>query len=102
MLERHPLGKTVAHTLTSADLIRHVQARRTAGAGPATVINDQIWIWVVLRAAKSVRELPVKPDIVQQARTACGELRLIGKPRRRTRRPTPDELERLREHFHGA
>jgi integrase len=98
-LERHPLGKTIAHTLTAADLIRHVQSRRAEGAGPATVINDLIWIGVVLRAAKSVRELPVKPEIVQQARTACGELRLIGKPRRRTRRPTAEELTRLREHF---
>lgn len=100
-LERHPLGKTIAHTLTAADLIRHVQSRRAEGAGPATVINDLIWIGVVLRAAKSVRELSVNPEIVQQARTACAELRLIGKPRKRTRRPTADELARLREHFKG-
>ena len=98
-LERHPLGKTIAHTLTSADLIRHVQLRRAEGAGPATVINDLIWIGVVLRAAKSVRELPVHPEFVLQTRTACGELRLIGKPKRRTRRPTAEELARLREHF---
>jgi hypothetical protein len=100
-LERHALGKTNALTLTSADLIRHVQSRRADGAGPATVINDLIWIGVVLRAAKSVRELPVSPEIVQQARSACGELRPIGKPRKRTRRPTADELVRLREHFKG-
>jgi integrase len=98
-LERHSLGKSVAHTLTSADLIRHVQSRRAEGAGPATVINDLIWIGVVLRAAKSVKELPVNPEIVQQARSACRELRLVGKPKKRTRRPTADELTRLREHF---
>ena len=98
-LERHSLGKTIAHTLTSADLIRHVQSRRAEGAGPATVINDLIWIGVVLRAAKSVKELPVNPEIVQQARSACRELRLVGKPKKRTRRPTADELKRLREHF---
>ncbi len=51
-LERHPIGKTVAHTLTTADLIRHVQSRRAQGAGPATVINDLIWIGVVLRAPR--------------------------------------------------
>jgi integrase len=98
-LERHSLGKLEALTLTSADLIRHVQLRRADGAGPATVLNDLIWIGVVLRAAKSVKELPVRPEIVQQARTACRELRLVGKPRRRTRRPTTEELKRLREHF---
>jgi integrase len=100
-LERHALGKTIAHTLTTADLIRHVESRRAQGAGPATVINDLIWIGVVLRAAKSVRELPVSSEIVKQAQTACSELRLIGKPRKRTRRPTADELARLREHFKG-
>ncbi|HEV7607234.1 MAG TPA: tyrosine-type recombinase/integrase [Steroidobacteraceae bacterium] len=98
-LERHSLGKTIAHTLTSADLIRHVQSRRAEGAGPATVINDLIWVGVVLRAAKSVKELPVAPEIVQQARSACRELRLVGKPKKRTRRPTADELTQLREHF---
>jgi integrase len=98
-LGRHSLGKLEALTLTSADLIRHVQLRRAEGAGPATVLNDLIWIGVVLRAAKSVKELPVRPEIVQQARTACRELRLVGKPRKRTRRPTAEELKRLREHF---
>ncbi len=34
-LERHPLGKTIAHTLTSADLIRHVLSRRAEGGHPA-------------------------------------------------------------------
>jgi integrase len=98
-LERHSLGKIEALTLTSADLIRHVQSRRAKGAGPATVLNDLIWIGVVLRAAKSVKELPVVPEIVQQARSACRELRLVAKPKKRTRRPTADELKRLREHF---
>jgi integrase len=98
-LERHSLSKIEVLTLTSADLIRHVQTRRADGAGPATVLNDLIWIGVVLRAAKSVKELPVVPEIVQQARSACRELRLVAKPKKRTRRPTADELKRLREHF---
>jgi len=78
LLERHALGKCNALTLTSAALIDHVRSRRAKGAGPATVANDLIWMGVVLRAAKSVRELPVRPDIVQEARNACAELRLIG------------------------
>lgn len=100
-LERHPLGQSMAHTLTAADLIRHVQKRRAEGAGPATVVNDLIWIGVVLRAARSVRELPVSPEVVAQAKAACGELRLIGKAKKRSRRPTAEELTRLREHFRG-
>jgi hypothetical protein len=86
-------------TLTSAILIDHVRSRRANGAGPATFINDLVWIGVVLRAAKNVRELPVRPAIAQEASSACRELRLISRPRRRARRPTSDELARLREYF---
>lgn len=98
-LERHALGKLNALELTAAALINHVRARRADGVGPATAMNDLIWIGVVLRAARSVREIPVRPEIAQEARSACGELRLIGKARKRSRRPTADELARLRQHF---
>jgi hypothetical protein len=70
-LERHALGKVEALALTSAVLIDHVRSRRATGAGPATVANDLIWLGVVLRAAKNVKELPVRPEIVQEAREAC-------------------------------
>jgi hypothetical protein len=80
-------------------LVDHVRRRRADGTGPATVANDLTWIGVVLRAAKSVKELPVNPMVVDEARTACHELRLISKSKRRERRPMPDELIRLREHF---
>src|SRR6185437_3243458 len=98
-LERHSIGQVNVLELTSGILVKHVQTRRAEGAGPATAINDLVWIGVVLRAAKSVKELPVRPEIVQQARSACRELRLIAKPRQRTRRPTVEELTRLRAFF---
>ena len=98
-LERHALGKLNALTLKVAELLDHVRSRRAKGAGPATVANDLVWLGVVLRAAKNVRELPVRPEIVQEAREACSELRLTGKARKRARRPTADELARLREYF---
>jgi len=98
-LEHHALGKTNALDLTAAALINHVRARRADGAGSATALNDLVWIGVVLRAAKSIKELPVRPEIVHEARGACRELRLVAKPRKRSRRPTPEELARLREHF---
>ncbi len=98
-LENHTISEGNALLLTTAILIDHIRSRRAAGAGPATVANDLTWIGVVLRAAKSIRELPVNPAIAQEARTACRELRLIGKSKRRERRPTPEELSRLYEYF---
>jgi hypothetical protein len=98
-LERHTIEKANALTLTGAVLIDHVRPRRASGTGPSTVGNDPTWIGVVLNAAKSMQELPVKPEVVDEARTACRALRLIGKSRRRERRPTEAEMERLDEHF---
>lgn len=98
-LERHEIGHKDARHLTSADLIEHVQKRREQGAGPATVGNDLTWIGVVLRAAKGVTRLPLCPEIVQEARAACRELRLISKSRRRERRPSTEEIQRLDDYF---
>jgi integrase len=98
-LEKHSIGKADALSLTPAALIDHARLRRANGAGPATVGNDLTWIGVVLRAAKSVKGTHVRPEIVEEARTACRELRLVGKSRRRDRRPTLDELKSLDDYF---
>jgi integrase len=71
----------------------------SVSAERATVGNDLTWIGVVLRAARSVKQLPVHPEIVEEARSACRELRLIAKSRRRDRRPTDEELAKLDAFF---
>lgn len=98
-LQRHAIGKSNALALTPAILIDHIRSRHAHGAGAATVANDLTWIGVVLRAAKSVNGLPVDPKVVEEARTACHELRLIAKARKRDRRPTAEELAKLDEFF---
>jgi hypothetical protein len=81
-LENHPLAAINVRELTTQSLIAHVRDRRASGAGPATVSGDLTWIGVVLRAAKSVLSETVNPDIVDEARRACRELRLIGRSRK--------------------
>jgi len=98
-LERHPIGNSNAFELTTTSLVDHIRSRRSEGAGPATVSNDLTWIGVVFRAAKSVKGLALPSSIVDEARTACRELRLIRKSRRRDRRPTTAELEKLDQLF---
>lgn len=99
LLERHPFTDRNSFKLTAQDLVNHVRERRAKAAGPATVANDLVWLGVVLRAARSVRGLPVNPAVVEEARDACRALRLTGKARRRTRRPTADELQKLDAFF---
>lgn len=67
-LERHPFSNNVALRLNVSQLVNHIKARRADGAGPATVCNDLVWIRVVLRAAKSVKGLPLQPSIVARRR----------------------------------
>jgi len=98
-LEQHTLAQMDVRDLTTQALVSHVRRRREGGAGPATVAGDLVWIGVVLRAAKSVSGEAVNPEVVNEARHACKELRLIGASRKRTRRPTPAELERLDTYF---
>lgn len=98
-LEKHSIGASNALTLTVSALTEHVRSRRIGGAAASTAGNDLTWIGVVLRAAKSVEGIPLNPQIVEEARTACRELRLIGKSRRRERRPTADEIARLDTYF---
>jgi len=98
-LERDPIGDADALTLDGPRLVQFIQTRRHHGAGPSTAGNDLIWIGVVLRAAKNVDRKPIRPEVVNEARATCRELRLIGKSRRRHRRPTDAELEALDEHF---
>lgn len=62
-LERHPISQCNALALTAQQLVNHVKTRRADGAGPATAANDLTWIGVVLRAAKSVDAISVRPAI---------------------------------------
>lgn len=72
------IAQVAATELTTQSLIDHVRKRREGGAGPATAMNDLVWLGVVMRAAKSVRRLPVQPAVVAEARQACHELRQPG------------------------
>lgn len=98
-LQNYPIADLDALQLTRQHLIDFVRQRRAGGVQPATAGSDLTYIGVVLRAAASVRGLPVRPEVVLEARTACRELRLIGASRRRDRRPTDDELARLDDYL---
>lgn len=98
-LKNHTTGQADALQLDSSALVDHVRARRASGVAPSTAGNDLTWLGVVLRAAKSVKKLPVRPEIVAEARNACRELRLIGKSRKRVRTPTYEELVALDGYF---
>ena len=88
-----------ALTLTSSRLVEHIKERRAEGVGPATALNDLVWMGVVLRTARGAWDIPAKAEAVSEARETCRGLRLTAKSNERNRTPTYEELERLDAHF---
>lgn len=97
-MEGMALADLDAVALTTPQLMAHIVDRRK-DAGPATVANDLIWLRVAFRWAKHALGLPLSLDAIDEAAEAARQARLIGKPKRRDRRPTPEELEKLDCHF---
>lgn len=88
-----------ALALTSSRLVDHIKERRAEGVGPATALNDLVWLGVVLRTARGAWDIPAKAEAVAEAREACRGLRLTAKSNERDRTPTYEELEKLDGHF---
>jgi integrase len=98
-LANSKLGEVQALQLSTQQLVDHVRRRRLGGAGPATVNNDLTWIRVVWSAAGPAMGLPLSALMVEEAARACRQLRLIGRPGRRSRRPSDAELIKLLDFF---
>ncbi len=84
---------------TTTDLVDHIRERRAAGAGPATAINDLIWLRVIYKLARPAWGIPLDPAVVDDAIVFCRTQKLIGRPRARERRPTAGELQALDAYF---
>lgn len=96
---RRRLGERPVGALTGADVVAFARARRQAGAAPATIQMDVGFLRDLLAVSRSMLGLAI-PDIIADARPTLRLLRLVGKPVERERRPTADELARLRAYWH--
>lgn len=101
-LLRHPITDKEALHLTPLDVIEHIRQRRLGGTGPATTGQDLIWLRVVWRYARTALGVPVRMDVIDDAAEICKAERMVAKSRKRTRRPTDDELRRLDAWFRAA
>ena len=85
--------------IQSSDLIEHIRWRRGEGAGPATAINDIVWIRVVMKTARPAYGIDVDLQQIEDAAELCRKSGLISRPERRDARPTLKELDLILEHF---
>ena len=69
------------------------------GRSPATVQNYLSHLNAVLSIARTAWDYEMDRDVVQDGITAARHLKLAGKSKSRTRRPTLDEIGRILAHF---
>lgn len=98
LLSNLPIADMDAIGLTPAQLVAHVRQRRERGTGPATVLNDLIWLRVIWRHA-ALHRVPVNMEVIAEATTYCKAEKLVAKAKQRVRRPTSDELRRIGAYF---
>ena len=96
----------LAHTFNSVRLsdinaetfTRYATKRKDKdAAGPATILHNLATVRSILNAAKPMYGLNVNTDAIPEALAALSRVGLVAKSKSRTRRPTPDELDRIRE-----
>lgn len=94
-----PLKDKRADLLTRGDFIAYIDARRNAGAGPATASNDLIWLRQIFKSASAVLHTPVPLIALDAAAEYLRGERTIAKPRQRNRRLTQKEEQELLLHL---
>ena len=97
----YELAETPVGQLTTEKILTHLRWRRQTVAA-STAGNDLIWIKAALNHAKDAWGMEIDVGVLESARRAARRARLIGKSKERDRRPTQDELDRLRAWFNRA
>jgi integrase len=87
-----------AARLTTRQIVSFAQDRRKAGAGGYTVDMDISKLGTVLRHMASLLDI-VLSDAIAAARPTLHHLQLIDSGNKRTRRPSPAEIEKIFEWF---
>ncbi|PHI36338.1 integrase [Pseudoalteromonas sp. GCY] len=97
MLMDCDIAKIQSNALKVSDVIEHCRNRRDAGASPSTIYHDVAYLRSVMKVAYPVWNIDANYKIFEDAVPVLIDMGLVGKSQKRTRRPTSDELERLRE-----
>jgi len=90
------IAKVMTNELRTSDLIEHCKNRRSAGAGPATIYHDIAYLRSVMKKATPVWNISANYKVFEDAVPVLIEMGLVGKSQKRTRRPTENELDRLK------
>lgn len=95
------LGPIVGSKLTDQDIITFCRLQQTRGVKPCTTEKYVSCLVVVLKYAKAAWPdcKDIEPDVVKDVKPFLTKHNLISKSERRSRLPTPEEIERLCAYF---
>ncbi|MGN6521520.1 MAG: hypothetical protein ACTHK2_19105 [Dokdonella sp.] len=94
-IKTYAIADRVAYGLRTQDYVRHAEARRKGGAGPATVGNDLVWIRGVLKAARASLGLNASIEALADATEHRRATGTIAKSKARKRRLSAHEETKL-------
>lgn len=97
MLMDCDISKVKSDSLKTSELIEHCKNRRASGAGPSTIYHDIAYLRSVMKKAAPVWNIEANYHIFEEAVPVLIEMGLVGKSQRRTRRPTENELDKLKD-----
>lgn len=98
-LTKMPIAATSVYAITAPVIIEHCRQRKLAGTAPPTIGNDVVYIRTAVKMGRAMFGLDLDLQPVADATMQLRSLGWISKSRERTRRPTEDELVRLRAYF---
>jgi integrase len=96
---KNDLGAIAVADLSALHITRYFQRRRQEGTGGVTISAQAGYLISVLKVARTVWRMDAPVQAAIDARTALAEIRLIQKSKRRDRRVTDAEIQRLLAHF---
>ncbi len=94
-LKKYEIADRIASGFRTQDYVRHAEQRRKGGAGPATVVNDLVWIRGVIKAARASLGLNASLEELADATEHLRATRTIAKSKSRKRRLSADEEAKL-------
>lgn len=97
MLRDCDIAKIQSDKLKTSDLISHCKDRLGTGTKPQTIYHDIAYLRSVMKKAMPVFDIKANFEIFDEAVPVLIDMKLVGKSNKRTRRPTENELDKLRE-----
>ena len=97
MLRDCNIANIQSDKLKTSDLIKHCKDRLGTGTKPQTIYHDIAYLRSVMKKSLPVFDIKSNFEIFEEAVPVLIDMKLVGKSNKRTRRPTENELDRLRE-----